>query len=82
MPYDPSTLRVFHSGAILLLDVTNISLVDLSDEQDLWQPPHLLETDKMYPETKCHSTLTFVHFCNLAQVCFLGVSSLNFGSGH
>ncbi|KAL4894302.1 hypothetical protein BDV59DRAFT_192640 [Aspergillus ambiguus] len=44
------------------------TLFDLSDEGDLWQPPHLLETDKLYPETKCHSTLTFMHFCNLAQI--------------
>ncbi|QRD83688.1 nitrogen assimilation transcription factor nirA [Aspergillus flavus] len=44
------------------------TLFDLSDEGELWQPPHLLETDQLYPETKCHSTLTFVHFCNLAQI--------------
>ncbi|KAB8272684.1 fungal-specific transcription factor domain-containing protein [Aspergillus minisclerotigenes] len=44
------------------------TLFDLSDEDELWQPPHLLDTDQLYPETKCHSTLTFVHFCNLAQI--------------
>ncbi|KAI9928606.1 hypothetical protein MW887_001821 [Aspergillus wentii] len=44
------------------------ALFDLSDDNDLWQPPHLLETDKFYPETKCHSTMTFVHFCSLAQI--------------
>lgn len=71
MPYDPSTLRM--SDRSLFLGVANDDLVDLSDEEDLWQPPHLLETDKLYPETKCHSTLTFMHFCNLAQVCCLGV---------
>lgn len=51
-------------------------IVDLSDEGELWQPPHLLETDQLYPETKCHSTLTFVHFCNLAQVCNTGGAQL------
>lgn len=76
MPYDPSTLRMSHSDTSLLLGVANNYLVDLSDEEDLWQPPHLLETDKLYPKTKCHSTLTFMHFCNLAQVCHLGVSWL------
>ncbi|OOQ85002.1 nitrogen assimilation transcription factor nirA [Penicillium brasilianum] len=29
-------------------------------DDDLWQPPRLLDTDKLYPETKCHSTLTFI----------------------
>lgn len=49
----------------------NKLLVDLSDDDDLWQPPLLLETDKLYPETKCHSTLTFVHFCYLAEASYL-----------
>lgn len=40
----------------------------MSDDGDLWEPPKLLETDKVYPTTRCHSTLTFMHFCNLAEV--------------
>ncbi|KAL4881368.1 fungal-specific transcription factor domain-containing protein [Aspergillus karnatakaensis] len=47
---------------------TSSALFDLSDDQDLWQPPHLLETDKIYPETRCHSTLTFKYFCNLTEI--------------
>lgn len=70
MPYDPSALRMSHMDISLFPIVANNNLVDLSDEEDLWQPPHLLETDKVYPKTKCHSTLTFIHFCNLAQVYY------------
>ncbi|KAL4928304.1 uncharacterized protein BDV17DRAFT_291794 [Aspergillus undulatus] len=44
------------------------TLLDLSDDHDMWQPPHLLETDQLYPETKCHSTLTFKYFCRLAEI--------------
>ncbi|RAH53130.1 CHA4 activatory protein [Aspergillus piperis CBS 112811] len=44
------------------------TLFDLSDDDDLWQPPHLLETGKIYPATKCHSTLTFINFCKLAKI--------------
>lgn len=56
-------------GNIFCPHVIDEHLVDLSDDGDLWKPPHLLETDKLYPETKCHSTMTFMHFCSLAQVC-------------
>jgi hypothetical protein len=42
--------------------------VDESDEEDIWQPPHLLETDKIYPPTKCHSTVTFQYLCKLGAV--------------
>ncbi|KAL3480560.1 fungal-specific transcription factor domain-containing protein [Aspergillus californicus] len=47
---------------------TSSTLLDLSDDQELWKPPHLLETDKIYPETKCYSTLTFKYFCDLSQI--------------
>ncbi|KAL4949479.1 fungal-specific transcription factor domain-containing protein [Aspergillus filifer] len=44
------------------------TLLDLFDDHDVWQPPHILETDNLYPETKCHSTLTFKYFCHLAEM--------------
>ncbi|KAL3456018.1 fungal-specific transcription factor domain-containing protein [Aspergillus heterothallicus] len=47
---------------------TSFTLLDLSDDEDLWQPPHLLETDRFYSDTKCHSTVTFHYFCNLADI--------------
>ncbi|KAJ6023638.1 hypothetical protein N7460_014033 [Penicillium canescens] len=50
------------------LPYNSASLFDISDDEDLWQPPNLLEADKIYPKTKCHSTLTFMHFCDLAQI--------------
>ncbi|OJI95766.1 hypothetical protein ASPVEDRAFT_119458 [Aspergillus versicolor CBS 583.65] len=47
---------------------TPSSLFDESDEEDIWQPPHLLETDKIYPPTKCHSTVTFQYLCKLGAI--------------
>ncbi|PLB53497.1 hypothetical protein P170DRAFT_400774 [Aspergillus steynii IBT 23096] len=44
------------------------TLFDLSDDRDIWQPPRVLHTDKTYPETRCYSTLTLKHFCELAEV--------------
>jgi hypothetical protein len=45
--------------------------VDTCDDEDQWQPPQILQTDKPFPPTKCHGTLTFQHFCNLGEVCLI-----------